>query len=97
MVNATVKWWARQDLNLRPPGYQPGAPTKLSYPPKGKRPTYLTQLIVTVYPTMPLHWPFLDLYFSAPDLPSITARRQSRIRSCYVVVFTTIQTLAGGQ
>lgn len=28
--------WARQDLNLRPPGYQPGAPTNLSYPPKGE-------------------------------------------------------------
>lgn len=28
--------WAKQDLNLRPPGYQPGAPTSLSYPPKGE-------------------------------------------------------------
>ena len=26
-------WWAWQDLNLRPPGYQPGAPAKLSYTP----------------------------------------------------------------
>ena len=26
--------WARRDLNSRPPGYQPGAPTNLSYEPK---------------------------------------------------------------
>ena len=25
--------WARRDLNSRPPGYQPGAPTNLSYGP----------------------------------------------------------------
>ena len=27
--------WARPDLNRRPPGYQPGAPAKLSYGPLG--------------------------------------------------------------
>ena len=27
--------WARPDLNRRPPGYQPGAPAKLSYGPSG--------------------------------------------------------------
>ena len=26
-------WWARPDLNQRPPGYEPGALTKLSYGP----------------------------------------------------------------
>ena len=26
--------WARRDLNSRPPGYQPGAPTNLSYEPQ---------------------------------------------------------------
>ena len=32
-------WWAWQDLNLRPPGYQPGAPAKLSYTPLSNLPT----------------------------------------------------------
>jgi hypothetical protein len=36
--------WARQDLNLRPPGYQPGAPTNLSYPPSGEQRHRGTQL-----------------------------------------------------
>jgi hypothetical protein len=27
--------WARPDLDWRPPGYQPGAPTGLSYGPTG--------------------------------------------------------------
>jgi hypothetical protein len=26
--------WAQSDLNRRPPGYQPGAPAKLSYGPR---------------------------------------------------------------
>ena len=26
--------WAQPDLNRRPPGYQPGAPAKLSYGPR---------------------------------------------------------------
>jgi hypothetical protein len=32
--------WAQSDLNRRPPGYQPGAPAKLSYGPRrqGNRP-----------------------------------------------------------
>src|SRR3990172_1766693 len=28
--------WARPDLDWRPPGYQPGAPTRLSYGPAGR-------------------------------------------------------------
>jgi hypothetical protein len=28
--------WAQSDLNRRPPGYQPGAPAKLSYGPMGE-------------------------------------------------------------
>ncbi len=31
--------WARPDLDWRPPGYQPGAPTGLSYGPAGPRKT----------------------------------------------------------
>jgi hypothetical protein len=30
------KWWAWRDLNSRPFGYQPNAPTKLSYKPINK-------------------------------------------------------------
>ena len=30
-------WWAGRDLNSRPSGYQPDAPTRLSYRPSGIR------------------------------------------------------------
>ena len=31
------EWWAQRDLDSRPPGYQPGAPTRLSYGPVRRR------------------------------------------------------------
>ena len=32
-LSSSCEKWARRDLNSRPPGYQPGAPTNLSYGP----------------------------------------------------------------
>ena len=35
MARFSDEKWAQSDLNRRPPGYQPGAPAKLSYGPAG--------------------------------------------------------------
>ena len=42
--------WARPDLNRRPPGYQPGAPTNLSYPPGAGVATLAREITVSVKP-----------------------------------------------